>query len=93
MVVSLMFLTLSISKNKVEFMLTATIYVNSDGVMNDNKYDYDSIGYPFLYKLGQLIYNYELKRDRKFKPDLSAFKIKYQKRKEDGRLPIKEIDN
>ena len=80
-------------KNKVEFMLTATIYVNSDGVMNDNKYDYDSIGYPFLYKLGQLIYNYELKRDRKFKPDLSAFKIKYQKRKEDGRLPIKEIDN
>ena len=40
-------------KNKVEFMLTATIYVNSDGVMNDNKYDYDNIGYPFLYKLGQ----------------------------------------
>jgi hypothetical protein len=27
-------------------MLTATIYVNSDGVMNDDKYDYDNIGYP-----------------------------------------------
>ena len=80
-------------KNNIEFMLTATIYVNSDGVMNDNKYDYDSIGYPFLYKLGQAIYGYELQRHRKFKPDLSAFKVNYQKRKEDDRLPIKEIDN
>ena len=80
-------------KNRVEFILTATIYVNSDGVMNDNKYDYDSIGYPFMYKLGQCIYNYELKRSRKYKPDLSAFNIHYEKRKEDGRLAIKEIDN
>ena len=80
-------------KNKVEFMLTATIYVNSDGVMNDNKYDYDSIGYPFMYKLGQCIYNYELKRTRKYKPDLSAFNIHYEKRKEDSRTVIKEIDN
>ena len=80
-------------KNKVEFMLTATIYVNSDGVMNDNKYEYDSIGYPFLYKLGQCIYDYELKRKRKYKPDLSEFNIHYDKRKEDGRPAIKEIDN
>src|SRR5688572_27199553 len=80
-------------KNKVEFMLTATIYVNSDGVMNDNKYDYDSIGYPFLYRLGQCIYKYELKRSRKYKPDLSAFNLQFKKRKEDGRLAIKEIDN
>ena len=80
-------------KNKVEFMLTATIYVNSDGIMNDNKYDYDDIGYPFLYKLGQCIYNYELKRPRKYRPDLSRFRLRYEKRKEDGRPPIKEIDN
>ena len=80
-------------KNKVEFMLTATLYVNSDGVMNDNKYDYDNIGYPFLYRLGQCIYNYELKRYKKYKPDLSRFYIEYQKRKEDGRPAIKEIDN
>ena len=80
-------------KNKVEFMLTATIYVNSDGVMNDNKYDYDTIGYPFLYQLGQSIYNYELKRNRKYKPDLSKFKIHYEKRREDGRITIKEVDN
>lgn len=80
-------------KNKVEFMLTATIYVNSDGILNDDKYDYDDIGYPFMYKLGQLMYNYELKRPRKYKPDLSAFKMHYEKRKEDGRSIIKEIDN
>jgi hypothetical protein len=80
-------------KNKVEFMLTATIYVNSDGVMNDDKYDYDNIGYPFLYKLGQCVYNYDLKRSRKYKPDLSRFIIHYEKRKEDGRPVLKEIDN
>jgi len=80
-------------KNKVEFMLTATIYVNSDGILNDDKYDYDNIGYPFMYKLGQIIYNYELKRSRKYKPDLSAFKLHYEKRKDDGRPAIKEIDN
>src|SRR6185436_6221286 len=80
-------------KNKVEFMLTATIYVNSDGVMNDDKYDYDNIGYPFLYKLGQCIYNYELRRNRKYKPDLTGFNIHYEKRKDDSRPAIKEIDN
>ncbi|TMI87458.1 MAG: serine hydrolase [Bacteroidetes bacterium] len=80
-------------KNKVEFMLTATIYVNSDNVLNDDKYDYDNIGYPFMYKLGQCVYNYELKRNRKYKPDLSKFIIHYEKRKEDGRPALKEIDN
>jgi len=80
-------------KNKVEFMLTATIYVNNDGVMNDDKYDYDNIGYPFMYKLGQCVYSYELKRSRKYKPDLSRFIIHYEKRKEDGRPALKEIDN
>jgi hypothetical protein len=80
-------------KNKVEFMLTATIYVNSDNILNDDKYDYDNIGYPFMYKLGQCIYNYELKRIRKYKPDLSKFIIHYEKRKEDGRPALKEIDN
>jgi len=80
-------------KNRVEFMLTATIYVNSDGIMNDDKYDYDNIGYPFLYKLGQCIYDYELKRDRKYRPDLTEFNIHYEKRKDDGRQAIKEIDN
>ena len=40
-------------KNKVEFMLTLTLYVNSDGVMNDDKYDYDTIGLPFFTNLAR----------------------------------------
>jgi hypothetical protein len=81
-------------KNKVEFMLAATVYVNSDGVLNDGKYDYDTIGYPFLYELGQAVYQYELKRQRKFKPDLSGFVLKYEHRNpNDRRLSLSEVDN
>ena len=80
-------------KNNIEFMLAATVYVNSDEILNDDKYDYDFIGWPFLDKLGQTIYHYELSRDRKYKPDLSRFIIHYEKRKEDGRPALKEIDN
>ncbi len=80
-------------KNNVEFMLTATIYVNSDGILNDDKYDYDTIGWPFLYKLGQYMYNYELGRPRKFRPDLSEFRMEYKKRTEDGHPAVKNADN
>lgn len=66
-------------KNKVEFFLSAAIYCNRDGILNDDKYDYDSIGLPFMQHLGQTIYDYELKRERKIKPDLSPFIFKYDK--------------
>jgi hypothetical protein len=64
-------------KNKVEFMLTGTIYVNSDGVLNDNKYEYEQVGYPFFKEVGNIIYQYELKRERKYAPDLKKFEITY----------------
>jgi hypothetical protein len=64
-------------KNKVEFMLSGVIYVNSDGVLNDDKYEYEQTGYPFFKEMGNIIYEYELKRKRKFVPDLSAFKLHY----------------
>jgi hypothetical protein len=64
-------------ENGVEFLLSAVIYVNEDGIFNDDKYEYDSIGLPFLSQLGQLIYQQELKRHRKYKPDLSYFKLIY----------------
>ena len=80
-------------KNRIEFMLTLTLYVNSDGVMNDDKYDYDTIGLPFFYKLGQVFYRYELNRKRKFIPDLSRFKMDYKRQSDDGRIAIKEADN
>ncbi len=63
---------------KIEFMLCATIYCNSDGILNDDKYDYETVGYPFMKHLGQLIYDHELKRKRKFSPDLSEFIIDYK---------------
>ena len=81
-------------KNNVEFMLAATVYVNSDEILNDDKYDYDSVGWPFMNKLGQTIYNYELHRTRKYKPDLSDFKINYEHRNpNDTRPAIKDADN
>ena len=64
-------------KNQVEFMLSAVIYCNRDGILNDNKYDYDSIGFPFMKHLGRVIYEYELKREKKVKPDLSTFIFDY----------------
>lgn len=52
------------SKNKIEFLLSAVIYVNEDGIFNDDKYEYDEIGLPFLANLGKVIYRYELERKK-----------------------------
>ena len=52
-------------------MLAATIYCDEDGVVNDDKYDYDNIGFPFLKHLGQVIYDFEVKRKRTNLPDLT----------------------
>lgn len=62
----------------IEFLLSANIYVNRDGVLNDDKYEYKETGYPFFKEIGEIMYNYELSRERKNAPDLSAFRIKYQ---------------
>ncbi len=62
-------------KNKVEFMLSGTIYVNRDGILNDDKYEYEELGYPFFKEVGNIIYRYELERKRKFVPDLENFNI------------------
>lgn len=64
-------------KNNIEFMLSGNIYVNSDGILNDNKYEYDQTGYPFFREVGEKVYEYELKRKRKFKPDLNKWKLMY----------------
>jgi hypothetical protein len=63
----------------VEFMLSAVIYCNSDGILNDDKYDYETLGLPFMKHLGQMIYEYELKRKRSVIPDLSTFHFNYTK--------------
>jgi len=62
---------------KIEFILSATIFCDTDGVINDDKVEYDTIGYPFMKALGQAVYQYELQRKREHVPDLSKFKIDY----------------
>jgi hypothetical protein len=65
-------------KNNVEFMLSGTIYTNKDGVLNDDRYEYEQTGYPWFREMGTIIYNYELKRPRNFAPDLKAFQLQYK---------------
>lgn len=64
------------TEKKIEFFLSATIYCNGDGILNDDQYDYETIGLPFMKHLGEVIYDYELKRKRKIIPDLSGLIFK-----------------
>jgi len=47
-------------KEDVEFILSATILVNKNGIFNDDTYEYDEIGIPFLAQLGREFYQYSL---------------------------------
>ena len=82
------------TKNNIDYMLSATIYVNSDGVVNDSKYDEDAVGFPFLNQIGKAFYQYELERPRKFKPILKNQVKQYEKRNpKDTRPSILNADN
>ncbi|MXV16256.1 serine hydrolase [Hufsiella ginkgonis] len=60
-------------KNKIEFLLTVVVQSNEDGIYNDNKYEYETVCYPFMKNIGQLIYQLELERKRKHIPGLDKF--------------------
>lgn len=80
--------------NNIDYMLSATVYVNSDGIVNDSKYDEETIGFPFLKDIGAMIHEYDLKRQRKVKPVLHMPIQNYEKRmKDDKRVKIKVADN
>lgn len=64
-------------ENNVEFMLSAVVHSNEDGIYNDDRYEYKEVCYPFMKNLGRLVYEYELARTKKYKPDLSKFRLKY----------------
>ncbi len=64
-------------KNKVEFMVTATIYCNEDEIFNDDVYEYETIGFPFFKQLGEVIYQYELGRPKANLPNLDYLKFTY----------------
>ncbi len=59
----------------VEFLLTAVLLVNENGIFNDGVYEYDEVGFPFLAELGRVIYEYELQRERTHAPDLSRWRL------------------
>jgi hypothetical protein len=82
------------TKNDIDYMLSATIYVNSDGVVNDSKYDEETVGFPFFDKIGRVIYAYELSRSHQHKPTLSNPVKVYEKRNPSDKRPtIKQADN
>jgi hypothetical protein len=58
-------------ENGVEFILAATIHTNANGTFNDDTYEYETIGLPFLRHLGRAIYDIELERERVHRPDLA----------------------
>lgn len=64
------------TKNKVEFMVAATIHVNDNRIYNDGVYEYDTVGFPFFKELGELIYVRELGRERKHTPNFKPFLTK-----------------
>jgi hypothetical protein len=64
-------------KNGVEFLLTVVLQVNENQIYNDDIYEYDTLGKPFLAALGRAVYQYELQRPRAVKPDLSKFSELY----------------
>lgn len=51
------------TKNNIQFLLSATILVNENGILNDNTYEYETIGIPFLAQLGREFY--ELEKEQK----------------------------
>ena len=59
----------------VEFLLTAVIQVNRNRIYNDDSYEYDQVGFPFLANLGRAVMEYERGRDRPRRPDLSRFRV------------------
>lgn len=82
------------SKHNIDYMLSATVYVNSDGVINDSKYDEESMGFPFFRELGKAVYQYELQRPRAYQPPLKMKGLEYEKRDPlDKRPTIKMADN
>lgn len=63
--------------NNIEFFLSAVIHCNNDEIFNDDKYEYSTMGLPFMKNLGRVIYEYERTRVRKYQPVLSSFIFDY----------------
>jgi hypothetical protein len=40
----------------MELLLSANVYLNADDVFNDDVYEYETLGYPFLAALGRAVW-------------------------------------
>ncbi|MBN2729514.1 MAG: serine hydrolase [Bacteroidales bacterium] len=58
----------------VEFFLAAVIYTNQDDILNNDQYEYHEVGFPFFGKFGRIVYEYERKRPRTYRPDFWEIK-------------------
>lgn len=63
--------------NNVEFLLSASIFVNNDGILGDDQTAFEETGKPFLKTLGEIIYEHELQLKKQYQPDLSRFRMQY----------------
>jgi hypothetical protein len=61
--------------SNVEFLITVVLQVNENRLYNDDNYEYESIGYPFMANLGRVLMDYEKERERPNTPDLSRFDV------------------
>ena len=63
----------------IEFMVTAVIYCNDNEIFNDDTYQYDTVGLPFMANLGKTLFEFELSRKYKNRPDFGRFEVEYDK--------------
>lgn len=48
------------TRHGIAFFLTAIVYTNANQILNDDTYETDTVGLPFMQELGTLLYQYEL---------------------------------
>lgn len=60
--------------SKTEFLLSASIFVNTSGILGDDQQAFEETGKPFLRALGEIIYTAEAERNKEILPDLSRFR-------------------
>ncbi|GAB4395166.1 MAG: hypothetical protein OHK0053_00560 [Microscillaceae bacterium] len=63
---------------KTEFLLSAVIHVNENETYNDDRYEYEALGFPFFVHLGRHLAEHEKKRPRAYLPNLERFDLFYR---------------
>lgn len=52
-------------KHQLSFIITATIHVNKNQLFNDDTYEYDTIGIPFLSELGRKVHEFYINQQKR----------------------------